>query len=111
MNAADYLETRDSAKIYYQDQGEGQPILLVHGWMCSSKFWQKNVPDLVSEFRVVTIDLRGHGNSSKTLTSHTIGQYARDVREVIEHLGLQDAVLVGLVPGWAASSFLLPAVR
>jgi non-heme chloroperoxidase len=95
MNAADYLETRDGAKIYYQDQGEGQPILLVHGWMCSSKFWQKNVPELANQFRVVTIDLRGHGNSSKVLTGHSVGQYARDVREVIEHLMLQDVVLVG----------------
>jgi pimeloyl-ACP methyl ester carboxylesterase len=95
MNAADYLETKDGAKIYYQDQGEGQRILLVHGWMCSSKFWQKNVPEFANAFRVVTLDLRGHGNSSKALTGHTIGQYARDVREVIEHLGLQDAVLVG----------------
>ncbi len=95
MNAADYLETRDGAKIYYEDQGKGQPILLVHGWMCSSRFWKKNVPELANAFRVVTLDLRGHGNSSKTLTGHTIRQYARDVREVIEHLGLQSAVLVG----------------
>ena len=95
MNAADYLETRDDAKIYYEDHGQGQPILLVHGWMCSSKFWQKNVPELANEFMVVTVDLRGHGNSSKTLIGHTIRQYARDVREVIEHLGLQSSVLVG----------------
>ncbi len=95
MNAPDYLETRDGAKIYYQDQGEGQPILLVHGWMCSSKFWQKNVPELANVFRVVTLDLRGHGNSSKALAGHTIGQYARDVRAVIEHLGLQETALVG----------------
>jgi pimeloyl-ACP methyl ester carboxylesterase len=95
MNAADYLETRDGAKIYYEDQGEGRPILLVHGWLCSSRFWQKNVPELANAFRVVTLDLRGHGNSSKTLTGHTIGQYARDLRELIEHLGLQETVLVG----------------
>jgi non-heme chloroperoxidase len=95
MDAADYLETTDGAKIYYQDQGEGQPILLVHGWLCSSKFWRKNVPEFSKAFRVVTLDLRGHGNSSKGLTGHTIAQYARDVREVIEHLGLQDTVLVG----------------
>jgi non-heme chloroperoxidase len=95
MNTADYLETEDGAKIYYEDHGEGQPILLVHGWMCSSKFWQKNVPELATAFRVVTLDLRGHGNSSKTLTGHTIGQYARDVRQVIDHLGLQETVLVG----------------
>jgi non-heme chloroperoxidase len=95
MNAADSLETGDGAKIYYEDQGEGQPILLVHGWMCSSKFWKKNVPELANAFRVVTVDLRGHGNSSKALTGHIIGQYARDVREVIEHLGLRETVLVG----------------
>lgn len=101
MNAAEYLETKDGAKIYYEDRGEGQPILLVHGWMCSSRFWQKNVPELATEFRVVTMDLRGHGNSSKTLTGHTIRQYARDVREVIERLELQSAVLVGWSLGGA----------
>ena len=54
-----------------------------------------NAPELANEFRVVTIDLRGHGNSSKILTGHTIRQYAHDVREVIEHLGLEETVLVG----------------
>ncbi|MGH9678530.1 MAG: alpha/beta fold hydrolase, partial [Candidatus Acidiferrales bacterium] len=95
MSAADYLETSDGAKIYYEDEGEGQPILLVHGWTCSSRFWRKNVPVLARAFRVVTLDLRGHGKSSKTLDGHTIRQYARDVRAVIEHLGLREAVLVG----------------
>ncbi len=95
MNETGYVEMRDGAKIYYDDQGEGQPILLVHGWLCSSRFWQKNVPELAKAFRVVTLDLRGHGNSSKTLAGQTIREYARDVREIIEHLGLQDAVLVG----------------
>jgi len=95
LKAADYLETRDGAKIYYEDHGEGQPILLVHGWMCSSKFWQKNVPELANTFRIVTVDLRGHGNSAKALTGQTIRQYACDVREVIERLGLRETVLVG----------------
>ncbi len=95
VSAASYLETTDGAKIYYEDDGKGQPIVLVHGWLCSSRFWQKNVPELADEFRVVTIDLRGHGNSSKTLGGHTIAQYARDVRQVIEHLELQDVVLAG----------------
>ena len=95
MGAADYLETQDGAKIYYEDRGDGQPILLVHGWLCSSKFWQKNVPELSSELRVVTLDLRGHGNSAKTLAGHTIAQYARDVRQLIECLKLQDITLLG----------------
>lgn len=95
MHAAGYLETSDNAKLYFEDQGKGQPILLVHGWMCSSRFWRKNVPELANDFRVVTVDLRGHGNSSKTLAGHTIRQYARDLRELIEHLGLHGVVLLG----------------
>ncbi len=92
---AAYLEMNDRAKIYYEDQGSGQPILLVHGWTCSSRFWQKNAPELAKEFRVITIDLRGHGNSSKILAGHTIDGYARDVRKIIEKLGLGDVTLVG----------------
>ena len=95
LKAAACLETEDGARIYYEDRGEGQPILLVHGWLCSSRFWQRNVPELATRFRVVTLDLRGHGNSSKALTGHTVRQYARDVRAVIEHLGLRETVLVG----------------
>jgi len=90
-----YLEMKDSAGIYYEDHGSGRPIVLVHGWTCSSRFWQKNIPELSKKFRVVALDLRGHGNSSKILTGHTIDQYARDVREVIERLDLRDVLLVG----------------
>ncbi len=89
------METADGVKLYYDDQGKGRPILLVHGWLCSSRFWQNNVPELAAAFRVVTLDLRGHGNSAKTLTGHTIAQYARDVRALVEHLGLREIVLVG----------------
>jgi pimeloyl-ACP methyl ester carboxylesterase len=89
------LKTKDGAIIYYEDHGSGQPILLVHGWNCSTKFWQRNVPELSKQFRVVTLDLRGHGNSSKILTGHTISQYASDVRALIEHLGLDDVTLAG----------------
>lgn len=101
MSTADYLETEDGAKIYYEDRGEGHPILLVHGWLCSSKFWQKNVPELAKSFRVVAMDLRGHGNSSKILSGHTLRQYGRDVRRVIEHLGLENTTLVGWSLGGA----------
>ena len=58
IGSAAYLEMKDGAKIYYEDQGSGQPILLVHGWTCSTKFWQRNSPELAKEFRMITIDLK-----------------------------------------------------
>jgi pimeloyl-ACP methyl ester carboxylesterase len=99
---AAFFETRDGAKIYYEDRGKGDVILLVHGWMCSSKFWKANIPELAKEFRVVTIDMRGHGYSSKTLGGHTVPQYARDVRALIEHLDLKDVTLLGWSLGGSA---------
>jgi pimeloyl-ACP methyl ester carboxylesterase len=86
---------KGGAKIYYEDRGGGRVLLLVHGWSCSSRFWRRNAPELAKEFRVITMDLRGHGRSSKILAGHTVDQYARDVREVIEQLGVRDVTLVG----------------
>ncbi len=93
--AAQLATMSDGARIYYEDRGQGRPILLVHGWTCSSRFWRKNVDELAKEFRVVTLDLRGHGNSSKILGGHTIAQYARDVREIVERLQLEELTLAG----------------
>lgn len=92
---AAFFETQDGAMIYYEDQGKGPTVLLVHGWMCSTKFWKSNVPELAKEFRVVAMDMRGHGYSSKILSGHTVPQYGRDIRALIEHLNLKDVTLLG----------------
>ena len=89
------VETSDGALIYYEVTGDGPPILFVHGWMMSSRFWVRQVEGLSRDFTVVTMDLRAHGNSSKVLHGHTIPQYARDVRAVIEGLKLDGVTLVG----------------
>lgn len=90
-----YFNTLDDAHIYYEIHGKGAPLLFVHGWQCSHVFWQKNVDVLAENFNVITFDLRGHGNSSKGLHGITIKQYAKDVYDLIEYLGLEDVVLMG----------------
>lgn len=89
------VEAGDGALIYYEVAGDGPPILFVHGWMMSSRFWVRQVEGLSRDFTVVTMDLRAHGNSSKVLHGHTVPQYARDVRAVIEALKLDGVTLVG----------------
>ena len=90
-----YFRTDDGANLYYEDHGQGQPIFLVHGWSCSTKVWHRNIAELARQFRVIALDSRGHGNSSKTLCGHQISQYARDVRALIEHIDLRDVILLG----------------
>lgn len=89
------LETDDGALIYYDVKGEGQPILFVHGWTMSSNVWKKQVDALSGQYQVITMDSRGHGNSSKTLKNHEVPRYAKDIRVVIDHLKLKEVVLAG----------------
>jgi len=98
-----YFETNDGVPIYHEDRGEGDPILLIHGWtMNSTYWWQRNVDPLVEAgHRVVTMDLRGHGKSGKTDAGHTLAQYARDVRELLDHLDLSGVTPVGWSMGTA----------
>ena len=60
-----FVKTNDGAYIYYEVEGEGRPIVFVHGWSASGKFYARNVEGLKDRFKVVTLDLRGHGRSSK----------------------------------------------
>lgn len=63
-----YFETSDGAFLYYEDSEVGDTaIVLVPGHMCTTRFYEKNIPELMKEYRVVTFDCRGHGNSSKVL--------------------------------------------
>lgn len=93
--SASWFTMSDGAAVWYTECGEGQPLVLLHGWTCSSAFWQRNVPELAKHFRVVTLDLRGHGNSAKVLHGHTLARYALDVQELLIHLEVENPVLAG----------------
>ena len=90
-----FFKTDDDAYIYYQDVGEGDPVVFLHGWSCTSNFWKKNIERLSEEFRVITIDFRGHGASSKVLHGHIIPRYAKDIKQLFEYLNLKRITLVG----------------
>lgn len=91
-----YFTTSDGTEIYYTDQGEGQPVLLSHGWPLSSDAWQVEIKLLADNgFRAIAHDRRGHGRSSKTYTGNDMDTYARDVAELVESLDLTDLVAIG----------------
>lgn len=82
--------------IWYDECGAGKPILFVHGWCMSSAVWglQRNL--LAEQYRVITLDLRGHGQSGLPETGKTgFGGYAADIISVVEALDLREMVAVG----------------
>lgn len=98
-----YFDLSDGARLYYEDAGQGQPILFIHGVWMSGRFFSRQLSYFGARHRAIVVDLRGHGRSSHIHTGHTVAQYARDIRALIEGLGLRDVILAG----WSMGSFVI----
>ena len=86
----------DGLEVPYDVHGDGETtVVLVHCWMCQRSFWDNQVPVLKDTYRVITLDLGGHGDAGATRESWTIAGYGEDVAGLIEHLDLENVVLVG----------------
>jgi 3-oxoadipate enol-lactonase len=85
--------------IAYNDQGTGLPIIFLHAFPLNRTMWETQEHALSSQFRIITIDLRGHGESDAPLWSYTLDQSAHDVRALLDHLAIQQALFVGLSMG------------
>ena len=94
------LTTKDGTQIYYKDWGTGPPVVFSHGWPLSADSWEAQMVFLASNgYRCIAHDRRGHGRSSQPWTGNEMDTYADDLSELIETLGLKDAVLIGFSAG------------
>ena len=79
-----YVTTSDGTELYYTEQGDGQPIVLSHGWPLCSDAWQVELKVFADAgYRVIAHDRRGHGRSSKTYRGNDMETYAKDLAEVM----------------------------
>jgi haloalkane dehalogenase len=88
------VEVEDS-HIAYVDEGEGQPVLFLHGNPTSSYLWRNVIPHVTDDYRAVAPDLIGMGDSGKPDIDYSFADHARYIDDFIDALGLEDIVLVG----------------
>lgn len=74
---------------------DADPIVLVHCYTCSSRWWDRMVPDLARKHRVIRIDLRGHGGSEKPSSGYTMDEQAQLVAQAMARLDVERATVVG----------------
>lgn len=87
-------------ELYYEDQGSGQPAVLIHGYPLNGHSWERQTAELLAAgYRVVTYDRRGFGRSSKVGSGYDYDTFAADLHTVLETLDLRDVVLVGFSMG------------
>jgi len=77
-------------------RGKGEPaIVFIHGWCCDRTYWEAQLPYFAQKYKVVTIDLAGHGESGLNRKEWTMGAFGEDVVAVVNKLNLDQVVLVG----------------
>jgi len=74
---------------------QGKPVVLIHGYTDSARDWTPLVPYLAPDLRLILVDIRGHGSSSKPECCYTLLDFAYDIKLLMDHLGIQRAAIVG----------------
>jgi pimeloyl-ACP methyl ester carboxylesterase len=98
--AGAYLKMEDSTKIYYEMYGSGKPLVLLHGGLYGDiSEYEKLIPALAKQFRVIAIETRGHAKSEIGRQPYTYGLMAGDAYTVIRKLTNDSVLLVGFSDG------------
>jgi non-heme chloroperoxidase len=90
-----FFTTSDSVRIHYLDAGSGRPIVFIPGWTMPAWIWQEQIDEFSKNYRVIAVDPRSQGESDKPSFGHLPETRSRDYKELIDHLNLQQPVLVG----------------
>jgi pimeloyl-ACP methyl ester carboxylesterase len=91
----------NGARIWFATYGDPAkpPVLLLHGGLANAAYWGNQIPPLAETYRVVVMDSRGHGRSSRDAQPYSYGLMARDVVGLLDHLSLPRAAVVGWSDG------------
>jgi len=87
--------TINGAEIYYEDVGQGLPLLFLHALTFDTRMWADQVAALSRKYRCINMDFRGHGRSSMPESEYSLEQFAEDVYGLMKELGIEQAHVAG----------------
>ncbi len=94
------------ANLRFSDQGKGNPVVLIHGYLESLEIWDGFAEKLARNYRVISVDLPGHGQSGMYSSMNTMAVMADSIKAVLDHLSIGRAVIIGhSMGGYAALAF------
>ncbi len=94
------VENGTDIEIYYEDHGNGRPVVLIHGYPLNGRSWERQQRELLAAgFRAINYDRRGFGLSSQPTTGYDYDTFAGDLNALLDHLALDEVDLVGFSMG------------
>ena len=92
----DMVKSQDGVPVAYSVYGGGETALVfIHGWGGDSGYWQNQVPYFSLDYKIITIDLAGHGDSGTERNEYTPESFAGDIKSVVEEQNLKNVILIG----------------
>ena len=89
----------NTISLYYEEEGQGEPLLFLHGLGSDGRSWEYQREYFANDFRVIVVDVRGHGRSAKPPGPYSVPQFAADIFALLDHLQIDRFHLVGLSMG------------
>ena len=99
MGTGQYIRVSPDLELYYEEAGQGTPLIFIPGWAGTTEFYAHQMAHFGLNYHVLTYDPRSQGRSSKTLENNHYAQHGKDLNAFIDALNLQDVVLVALSAG------------
>lgn len=88
--------SKDGVPISYEVCGSGeQTLIFVHGWSCDARYWRAQVKPFSQKYRVITLDLAGHGHSGLARKQYTMTSFGADIQAVTEATNSHSVILIG----------------
>ena len=92
---ASHLITSDGVRLSYLEAGSGKPLVMIPGWSQTAAMYQPQFDGLSQSYRLIALDMRGHGESEKPAHGYRIARLAVDTHDALVALDLRDVVLAG----------------
>src|SRR5262245_20443178 len=90
-----HVTTSDGVRLHYSEAGAGQPLVLIPGWSQTAAMYKPQLDGLGQSYRVIALDMRGHGESDKPTHGYRIARLAIDTHDALVALNLRDVTLAG----------------
>lgn len=95
-----FISSKDNAKLYVKDWGEGQPVILIHGWPLSADSWDEQAMAIAAAgYRAISYDRRGFGRSSQPWSGYDYDTLSDDLAAVIAYADAPNAIIIGFSMG------------